>query len=838
MSSTIGASVTVGGVTVTVSTFISAPVSGTVDASGALTGISASPQAPFDFGWTLLSGATDTFPTTDSGLAFSCLRVVLSGIGGMKSVLPTSASVPFVSATATIPAASSLLPAVTSGLDTGLVGAVDTLDSTIGVSALFPFVTAFVSVPLDSTGLPAVPSILPSTGLPGMTDILASTKLGSIYIGGITGVPTSGRSSVGALPSDSGLLSARPLPPHVSRCCDAADPGGHSVLHIDVSALIPHLSLLRVVARPYAVRMRMGSATDCAPRPAPTPPRQRIQQARKQSSNSPQQRLSRRQPAHALLPRRCSHWHPCSRRRNPCSAGLNGNGAGRARGRQITHYGAGDVDYSPSPSPPISPGLGPAFGGLNGGGAGAGRAGYLVEPGVRRAGKQRAYDNGLADSDVLTNPLLMPALGAETGQRRLSWTRTLLRPTRDQVERWLDSWLKRWSVLAIIPALVVWIWCAVPFPHSDPDSVGAPWGDPKTSAWTIANHSQPSPPHLPTTPSPAPAAAVDANFVFFLLFYYGIYVAVALIYVTQLFSLYRLNWCARSSYTFFWASTLVVGWAIHRWDPFGTEERDPKHRGEGDDIQWQRKTLWVMLAFVAMAVPAVVCLTGLRRSGRQAYRHSLTDMQKTFLERQVTMRIPSSYIRFRWFIASISLALLALLAGQGYASVYLSTLPHTSLEGTAYVTFWMTTVNSMALASHWILEEKVRSRALVFVFKYFYFLVYFIFYRNLFARLRSFDQFALIQLLSSFWVCIWYPFRMSGFCHRVVQYFNPEPKSWEEYVESVGLAFYLRNLAQDATMLAFLGWVSILHFGNNPQLYLFFASADKNDPYNYQLTML
>jgi len=220
------------------------------------------------------------------------------------------------------------------------------------------------------------------------------------------------------------------------------------------------------------------------------------------------------------------------------------------------------------------------------------------------------------------------------------------------------------------------------------------------------------------------------------------------------------------------------------------------------------------------------------------YRHSLTDMQKTFLERQLTMRIPSSYIRFLWFVSSILLALVTLLAGQGYASVYLSTLPHTSLEGSAYVTFWMTTVNCVALASHWILEEKVRSRALVFVFKYYYFLVYFIFYRNLFARLRSLDQFALIQLLSSFWVCIWYPFSMSGFCHRIVQYFNPEPKSWEEYVESVGLAFYLRNLAQNTTMLAFLGWVSILHFGNNQQLYPFFAFADKHDPYNYQLTII
>ncbi|CAD6886464.1 unnamed protein product [Tilletia controversa] len=658
----------------------------------------------------------------------------------------------------------------------------------------------------------------------------------------------------------------------------------------------------------------------------------------------------------------------------PGAVSSNAYPAGRNRARQTTQYGAGDADYSPSPSPPLSPGFGALawanFGGASHGGAGGVAAGGLQDQGPRgrgfRAPGQHQHRVMSPDRtnrvDALTNPLLAASGGAEAhngnGNQRISWTRTLFRPKPDQVERWLDSWLKRWTILAIIPALVVWIWCAMPFPHTDPDSVGTPWCDPKRhpgevlppwcrdqnndssllglesaavadsrTSWadsvvslpdsselphevaqskagfsistgskqtiqlsqivarlhtpstylaslvgwemgtpsrmvTIAKKAasthaadrlpkQVQHPDVPTTepaPSPgppptSPPSKVDSNFLFFLLFYYGIYVAVALIYVTQLFSLYRLNWWpkalgARTSYTFFWVSTIIVGWAIHRWDPFGTEERHRKHRGEGDDIQWQRKTLWVLLAFVAMAMPAVVCLTGLRRSGRQAYRHSMTEMQKTFLERQLTMRIPSSYIRFLWFISSIALALMALLAGQGYASVYLSTLPHTSFEGTAYVTFWMITVNCMALASHWILEEKVRSRALVFVFKYYYFLVYFVFYRNLFARLRSFDQFALIQLLSSFWVCVWYPFSMSGICHRIVQYFNPEPKSWEEYVEAVGLAFYLRNLAQNTTMIAFLGWVSILHFGNNQQLYPFFAFADKSDPYNYQLTML
>jgi hypothetical protein len=74
-------------------------------------------------------------------------------------------------------------------------------------------------------------------------------------------------------------------------------------------------------------------------------------------------------------------------------------------------------------------------------------------------------------------------------------------------------------------------------------------------------------------------------------------------------------------------------------------------------------------------------------------------------------------------MAVIGTALIALLAGQGYASVYLSTLPHTGLDGTAYVAFWTINVNILLLVSHWILEEKVRSRALLFVIKYYYFLV-------------------------------------------------------------------------------------------------------------------
>ncbi|UZJ54569.1 hypothetical protein CBS101457_003889 [Exobasidium rhododendri] len=412
----------------------------------------------------------------------------------------------------------------------------------------------------------------------------------------------------------------------------------------------------------------------------------------------------------------------------------------------------------------------------------------------------------------------------EDARRNPRW-KNAFRPSKKTVDRWMESWFTRWTVLAVVPSVFVWVWCAMPFPTS--------------LAKGTEQHSEPG--------------HVDGQFMFYLVWYYGIYSAVGLIYITQLFSLYRLNWWpaalgARKSYMSFWLLSVATGYALHvlAWDrlPSMGDSWLPGNEGKGgadddeDKIQWQRKTPWVALAFATMAMPAFVCLAGLRRGGRQTYRHSLTDTQKTFLENELSRRIPASYTRFLWFMAVIGAALIALIAGQGYASVYLSTLPHTGLDGTAYVAFWTVNVNILLLVSTWILEQKVRSRALIFVIKYYYFLVYFIFYRNLFARLNSFDQFALIQLLSSFWVCIWYPFSMTRRFHALLSYFSLDPRSYEEHVESMGLAFYLRNLAQNTTMIAFLGWVSILHFGPNQHMYPFFAFADKRDPYNYQLTML
>ncbi|GAA6063902.1 hypothetical protein JCM10212_002434 [Sporobolomyces blumeae] len=508
--------------------------------------------------------------------------------------------------------------------------------------------------------------------------------------------------------------------------------------------------------------------------------------------------------------------------------------------------------------------------------------------------------------------------------RDVAWL--LLRPGKKKVRRWMASWSMRWALLVGLPCLIVWVWCSIPFPVSDPYKEEPPWHipwppspDPPGRFETLLRRL----PWIPDPPSPVsmvaaepprsvyfergaelrpsdmdgfehgeaaasePVAAetvaagpgdasqtprretdddddlpVDANFYFFLVVYYGLYLAVALVFVTKLFDLYRLNWWPSSLggafwYTLFWSTSLCVGFLLHRFnlDGFGRDSRSripspPMRGGRGDDDgggggstdswDWERKTTWVLLAFATMAMPALACFAKLRADRRNSWRRSLTPAQKTFLERQLTQRMPRSYRRFLWFLTAIALSLLTLLMGQGFATIYLSTLPHSNFEGLVYVWTLILSINLLNNVSNWILHRKVRSQALVFIFRLLYQLLYHVFYRNLFARLRSPDQAAYITLLSSSFVILWYPLSMSKTFHRVLQLTVGTPMDWAEYSHSVATkltVFYLRNLSENVTMVAFLGWVTILHWGPNQLIYPFFSFADPSDPYTYRLTI-
>lgn len=107
--------------------------------------------------------------------------------------------------------------------------------------------------------------------------------------------------------------------------------------------------------------------------------------------------------------------------------------------------------------------------------------------------------------------------------------------------------------------------------------------------------------------------------------------------MTSLFSLYRLNWWpsvlgARVTYFLTWLATVSLGALLHHFDGFGIRDRRKRKGGSGEESwenDWERKTLWVALAGLAMCMPAVACFVKLRRDRRMSYRHSMTETQRT-----------------------------------------------------------------------------------------------------------------------------------------------------------------------------------------------------------------
>lgn len=212
----------------------------------------------------------------------------------------------------------------------------------------------------------------------------------------------------------------------------------------------------------------------------------------------------------------------------------------------------------------------------------------------------------------------------------------LLQPNKQTTDAWISHWLGRHFLLVVVPCIVVWAWVAVPFPSrlsKDPQS-GTP-DNASDDAW------------------------IQPSFAFFLFYYYGIFLAVALLFITKLFDLYRLNWWPRSMsgptcYTMFWLSSLTVGWVCHELDILGIGDRlrgHKRHRAE-DQVDWERKSrcvcvcaspkrtrtlnetiyfaaFWIALAFLTMLMPAVVCFRKLKRDKMHKYRRDLTELENT-----------------------------------------------------------------------------------------------------------------------------------------------------------------------------------------------------------------
>lgn len=115
-------------------------------------------------------------------------------------------------------------------------------------------------------------------------------------------------------------------------------------------------------------------------------------------------------------------------------------------------------------------------------------------------------------------------------------------PTKEQVDRWLSSFWKRWLALVVLPCTVIWLWVAVPFPVADPYSPDEtfhwdwrwPWSSPdlfRVLRTFISSDASAPPPGPPAEDQELP---VDLNFLFFLLFFFGAYLQFALLFMVRL----------------------------------------------------------------------------------------------------------------------------------------------------------------------------------------------------------------------------------------------------------------------------------------------------------------
>ncbi|KAG0069714.1 hypothetical protein BGZ89_002260, partial [Linnemannia elongata] len=372
-----------------------------------------------------------------------------------------------------------------------------------------------------------------------------------------------------------------------------------------------------------------------------------------------------------------------------------------------------------------------------------------------------------------------------------------------------------------------WPWDGFPWtPPSNNSATSVQPGTGRAIAGSSGNLTGIDANFLPTAPK---SPSVLINFWWFLWFYYGFYNAVALLLITKIFNIYSLNWWPKrlgglTSYFIFWLSTQLMGILVYYFT----------------GLEVYRLT-WVFLTFCTMTIPLFVAFLVIRSENRNVYRHSLTVAQKTFLSASsIESRIPASYIRFLWFCVALAIALSTIVTGELYADQYIQTSrnnAHTTMEGLFYVYTWVGTIYILDAITDYIVETRVRSYPLSSIFKLYYFMIYFIFYRNLFVRLRSYEQFLVIQLASSFWVCIFHPICMTHTVYRTLVYLFGISRTYEEYKRQVGRSLFLRNLAENVTMLAFLLWVNILYYGPNAKIYSYFKFEDLNIEYNHDVTV-
>ncbi|KAK5992661.1 hypothetical protein PT974_06076 [Cladobotryum mycophilum] len=437
-------------------------------------------------------------------------------------------------------------------------------------------------------------------------------------------------------------------------------------------------------------------------------------------------------------------------------------------------------------------------------------------------------------------------------------------PRASAVKGVVDRWWSRYGLLVFLPALLAVAWCAVPFPQyplpDEDDDVGgsASW---LTKAVTT----------LGKTPGHG-YARVQVNFWFFLFVYYGFYNLTALIWITKVFNLYSLNW---------WPQSLGFPLTVSLIAVISLAVPIPIYYFPSTRFLTIHNTSWISWTFIIMAMPVATAFFILMINERHiGLRHSLSETQRIFttnwwmgepdsfprrdrrrrdipqdLWENDTLRIygprrpsgvgmrrrwlPASFVRFLWFCVALFIGLMAYVLGEAYAELYLRTLPHDSFETVVYVYGWVATVHSLDALTGWVLGikegERVGSYPLSWIFKLYFMLTYQTYVRALYARLRSPSQFIILQLLSSTSLVILTPLMMTSFFHKAMTVCGLTNMSYGTYQKLQTRNVFIRFLAENTSMMTFLGSILVLHFGANKDVYPYFA-FDDNAQYDFNLT--
>ncbi|EEY21266.1 conserved hypothetical protein [Verticillium alfalfae VaMs.102] len=448
--------------------------------------------------------------------------------------------------------------------------------------------------------------------------------------------------------------------------------------------------------------------------------------------------------------------------------------------------------------------------------------------------------------------------------RRL-WRKTVdvwIEPKQGAVRRVVDVWWSRYGVLVVLPAVLAIGWCALPFPQypllDDGDGNDHHGGDGVPS-------------DAPTRKTPGHGQPrVRVNFWFFLFVYYNFYNLTALIWITKVFNLYSLNWWPQSL-GFLPTVSLIATLALVLPIPIYLR---PETR-----FLTVHNTSWIAWTFIVMAAPVAIAFLILTTSQRHhlGLRNRMSDTQRIFTTSWWTggdlggatppRRVlagpapdargsqqgpPRAQTQQRQHQQPLLPVCEPLASRQLCAlRLVLSRAPRRPHGTIMYVYSWVVTVHLLDLLTGWLLGiregERVGSYPLSWIFKLqlterprsYFMLTYQTYVRALYARLRSPQQFVLLQVLSSSFLILLTPLTMSPLWHRVSRALNFTDQSYASYQKVCTRNVFIRFLAENVSMAAFLGSVLVLHFGANKDVYPYFAfdfDDDDSERYDFRLT--